>query len=175
MRKQVESEYEVHAREFAEKCGLKMTTVYLGHYARLSNHITAQYKITFTRPGRTPFMFDFSMSINDSWQYREQGKLSARQGLPPQSDLDKFFAAVPEAPFQYRGAIIDKRKKVPSMYDVLACLTKYAPGSFKNFCDDFGCSQDSISARDTWQAVSEEYEKVSLMFSDVMDELSEIN
>src|SRR6185312_12921531 len=28
--------------------------------------------------------------------------------------------------------------KKPTAYDVLACITKYDPGTFSNFCSDFG-------------------------------------
>jgi len=173
--KVIESEYEKQAREFAEKCGLSMTAVYLGHYARISAHVTAQHRITLTRPGRAPFMFNFSTSINDSWQYSEPGKFKPTPGLPARIDLEKFFTAIPETPFNYRGARVDKRKKAPILYDVLACLTKYEPGSFKNFCAEYGYSDDSISARDTWQAITEEWENVQRMFSDVIEELREIN
>ena len=64
----------------------------------------------------------------------------------------------------------------PTNYDVLACLTKYEPGSFNNFCGDYGYNNDSIQARKTWEAVVNEWhEVVQPLFSDCLDELSEIS
>ena len=66
-------------------------------------------------------------------------------------------------------------KRPPSAYDVLTCLTKYDPGTFKDFCADFGYSDDSIKALETYRAVQDEWSEVVLMFNDCLDELMEIN
>jgi hypothetical protein len=50
-----------------------------------------------------------------------------------------------------------QKSKAPTMYDVIACLQKSDVGTFKNFCADFGYSDDSIKARETYLAVQEEY------------------
>lgn len=62
----------------------------------------------------------------------------------------------------------------PSMYSVLTCLTKYDPGTFEDFCMDFGYDSDSISALRTYKAVCKEWKGVENLFSDVLDELQEI-
>lgn len=63
----------------------------------------------------------------------------------------------------------------PTMYDVLACLTKYDPGSFDDFCSDFGYSNDSISALHTYGRVMEEWLMMARMFShDELELLREI-
>lgn len=54
----------------------------------------------------------------------------------------------------------------PNSYDVLACLTKYDPGTFENFCGDFGYDIDSRSAEKTYHAVVEEYTNLKILFSD---------
>ena len=63
----------------------------------------------------------------------------------------------------------------PSMYNVLACLTKYYVGSFEDFCSEFGYDTDSRKAERTYKAVCKEFAAVERLFSDVMEELQEIN
>lgn len=64
----------------------------------------------------------------------------------------------------------------PSNYGILACLTKYDPGTFKDFCMDYGYNSDSRKAKKTYNAVKHEYEMLSRMFSEAeLRELAEIN
>lgn len=63
----------------------------------------------------------------------------------------------------------------PDLYSVLACLTKYDPGTFENFCGDFGYNTDSRNAEKTYKAVCKEFAAVERLFSDILPELSEIN
>jgi len=62
----------------------------------------------------------------------------------------------------------------PTMYDVLACLTKYDPGTFENFCSDYGYDTDSRSAERTYKAVCKEWQAVERLFGDIIEELQEI-
>ncbi len=62
----------------------------------------------------------------------------------------------------------------PTEYDILAALTKSDCGTFKDFCSEFGYSEDSISAQKTYFAVQEEWSNVNRLFSDVLEELQEI-
>lgn len=70
----------------------------------------------------------------------------------------------------------------PSIYDVLACLTKYDVGSFEDFCGEFGYEQyDENTSRTnkpterTYKAVCKEFAAVERLFSDCIEELQEIN
>ena len=70
-----------------------------------------------------------------------------------------------------------KRKlpKKPTAYDILACLTKHNPGTFKDFCLDFGYDNDSIKAKKVYDAVVQEYLALSNMFSqEELKEMAEI-
>lgn len=69
---------------------------------------------------------------------------------------------------------ISEGENEPSIYDVLACLTKYDPGNFEQFCYEFGYNSDSRKAERTYESVVDEYENVMRLFSDVIDELREI-
>lgn len=65
--------------------------------------------------------------------------------------------------------------KTPSAYDLLSCLTKYNPGTFEDFCGDYGYDTDSISARKTYKDVLKEWINVERMFSaSEIEQLQEI-
>jgi hypothetical protein len=64
----------------------------------------------------------------------------------------------------------------PTAYDLLACLTKYAPGTFENFCADYGYSDDSRKAEKVYKACRREWAKVSRFFTAAeLEELQDIN
>ena len=64
--------------------------------------------------------------------------------------------------------------KKPTLYDVLACLQKLEVGSFKNFCGEFGYDEDSRTAERIYKAVCKEFANVERLFSDIIEELQEI-
>ena len=80
------------------------------------------------------------------------------------------------------GQSIQAGNTSPDMYSVLACLTRYAVGSFDDFCSEFGYSRyDEETGRTnkqterTYKAVCKEFAAVERLFSDCMEELQEIN
>ena len=176
-RKKPESEYEKQAREFAEKIGLTMEANYLGHYPRLGDTSTAVYQILLKRKGRE-YRFEFSTSLNDSWVWQEgyPGRTGYKSGKGAPSNMKSEHWYKIKSDGQTLGRwIFKKTKKTPTIYDILACITKNDPGSFYDFCADFGYSDDSISAEKTYRSVVEEWREVDRMFHDVLDELQEIN
>lgn len=62
----------------------------------------------------------------------------------------------------------------PTMYDILATLTKYNPETFEDFCGEYGYNTDSIKALKTYKAVQREFNGVNRLFSDILEELQEI-
>lgn len=72
------------------------------------------------------------------------------------------------------GQSIAAGDTVPSYYDVLAAFTKYDPYDFESFCADYGYDPDSRKAYSTFKAVQKEYNAVSRLFGDVMEDLEEI-
>lgn len=54
------------------------------------------------------------------------------------------------------GQSVSNGAKMPTMYDVLTCLTKYDPDTFEDFCSEFGYDTDSrravISKRERYYA-----------------------
>ena len=64
----------------------------------------------------------------------------------------------------------------PTAYDLLACLTKYDPGTFAEFCREFGYDEDSRRAEKTYRAVKRECASVSRFFTaGELEELRDIN
>jgi hypothetical protein len=53
----------------------------------------------------------------------------------------------------------------PTAYDLLTCLTKNDPGTFEDFCSDFGYDEDSRSAHKTYLSVVRDWKKVSAFFT----------
>ncbi|MFW6311633.1 MAG: hypothetical protein ACOC1K_05295 [Nanoarchaeota archaeon] len=72
-------------------------------------------------------------------------------------------------------------RKPPTPYDILACLTKYDPGTFEDFCSEYGYEiGDEASERQakrTYKEVKIEYIFcVQKLFTDEeIEELAEIN
>lgn len=58
------------------------------------------------------------------------------------------------------------RDTVPTEYDVLTCLTKSDPGTFVDFCNEFGLGSDAIKAERTYRAVKREWESVKRVFGE---------
>lgn len=54
----------------------------------------------------------------------------------------------------------------PTAYDIIACLTKYDPGTFEDFCSEFGYDEDSRRAERTYNAVKEEWVGVQTLWTD---------
>ena len=68
-----------------------------------------------------------------------------------------------------------KADAVPNEYDVLACLEKYDPGTFEDFCSELGYDEDSRTAERIYIAVIKEYKDLTRIFTEKqMEELSEI-
>jgi len=80
------------------------------------------------------------------------------------------------------GQSISQDKAPPTFYDIFTCLTNYDPGTYEEFCDDFGYDRfdedtsDGLnhSSERIYNAVCKEFYNVEVMFSDCMEELQEI-
>lgn len=74
------------------------------------------------------------------------------------------------------GQSIANGSQEPTMYDVLACMSKPCGiDTFEDFCDEFGYDYDSRRAERTWKGYQKGVAAMERLFGDVMDELYEIN
>jgi hypothetical protein len=71
--------------------------------------------------------------------------------------------------FKFGQSIVNEGVE-PTMYDVLACVTKYDTGSFEDFCGDFGYNVDSMSAYKTYKAVRKEYDAMCRLLGELMQD-----
>jgi len=99
--------------------------------------------------------------------------------LTSELNIGEAEQAILKAIDQNKDQVVDSYEPAdeviePTMYDVLTCLTKYDPETFENFCSEYGYDEDSRTAERTYKAVCKEYEAVDRLFSDVMEELQEI-
>lgn len=67
------------------------------------------------------------------------------------------------------------KNATPNEYNILACLDSHIPDTFDEFCNEFGYSNDSISALKTYLACQEEAAKLKKIFTkEQLEELEEI-
>lgn len=152
------NEYIKQATEFLQKTHAKMKIEYVGLAVNKEwkeKQKRCLYEITLTSP-RGSMIFDFWDSIRnteirtmlfDAYNVQANKELAAK-----------------------------KKAAVPSVYDVLACLQKCDPGTFENFCSDYGYDDDSRTAMRVYLAVQNEYTQLARLFTpEQMEELAEIN
>lgn len=94
--------------------------------------------------------------------------------------------------FDFTDSVYNREHhKHPTCYDVLACLEKYEPYTFEDFCSNYGYEVNEydnmtniIRINGEWynkknyniyKSVKKEYNNVMRLFGDVIEELQEIN
>lgn len=175
------NEYEKQAQEFLSATN----TEFKAEFLRFGKHFEDDkenrdiYTITLKR-GNREFIFHFGNSINDSGFYFTMGVQRV--------DLDKSLLSMEDGQLSRHiknkisfGFLNNKksdvihRPKTPTAYSVLACLTKYDPGTFEDFCSEFGYDEDSRKAEKIYKAVVDEYKNVAMLFNDEeIEQLAEI-
>ena len=91
--------------------------------------------------------------------------------------IARFIRPGKQIEFDFHGSVADYEKNIKRIYayDILACLTKYNPGMFSDFCMEYGYDEDSRKAFSTYEDVCEEWKKVSSFFSaSEIEEMMEI-
>ena len=77
------------------------------------------------------------------------------------------------------GQSLAKNAERPTIYDILACFTKSDPGTFEDFCNEFGYGEnsgiDEAIEKDIYEAVVIEWDNVKMLFGDILEELIEIS
>jgi hypothetical protein len=66
--------------------------------------------------------------------------------------------------FKFGQSIADRDKK-PTMYDILTCLEKNVPGTYHDFCDEYGYERSEVSSVKVYDAVTKEARAVNRMFT----------
>lgn len=168
-----ENEYTKQAKDFLQKANAKMTIEFAGrsiNYAWEEKEQRNTYNVVITTPrGSMSFMFWDSLNNTkislgfESWMMKEKRINPAGLTLMERSSYERKYKAL-------------KAEAVPTEYDILACLTKYDPYTFENFCSEYGYDTDSMKANKTYYAVLEEYRNIERIFTaEQLEELREIN
>lgn len=174
------SEYTIQAQNFLDKHGITFNAEFVKNDFHFEGDKDRRdiYKCTFTRKSKS-FSLVFGQSLNDSGFYAQYG----RKQIP----LDRKFLTLTKSQVTMKcKALIGyhfltvKSDSIhypiePTAYSVLACITKYDPIDFENFCSEYGYDTDSMSAKRTFEAVDKEYVQVIKFFSEQeIEELQEI-
>lgn len=132
------------------------------------------YNITIEREGKTPWIFNFWDSIANKEEIEKASKDYSGKLIYNKKSVYPY-----DYVYLLAKRLLKKRIEAgefkPTNYDILACLTKYDPEDFENFCFSFGYDEDSKTAEKTFLAVNKEWHAVNNMFSDLLEELQEIN
>lgn len=176
------SQYDQQALDFLTKTGTQFKTEYLRHGKHFVNDKETRdvYKITLTR-GTRSYNFEFGQSIACSGQIQLAKHLRNKMIAEPlikQFGSNYAFNLKDKQTIRFTTSLTDKDLQInpnysaPTEYDVLACLTKYDPGTFADFCSAFGYDENSKSAEKTYNGVVDEWKNVCMLFSD--DEIQEL-
>lgn len=187
--KNKKSEYDLQAENFLKKTNTTFKAEFLRYdfYFPCDKEKRDIYQITLTR-GSRKFVFEYGQSLVKSGIIIEPLKgtcllmeeINSRiceriKVITGKMPKNVFFLQYENtlSPKECAGAIFCT---YPTAYDVLACLQKYDPGTFENFCGDFGYDTDSRTAEKTYKAVVNEYQNLAMLYNDQeLAELQEIN
>jgi len=150
------NEYEKQANEFLKETGSKLKIKFLENGKHFDDDKQPRdiYQVSFSRGGRS-FMFNFGRSIAESTKIKRTHS---------------------KEKFSLDGICLDNPKRKLRSYDILACLTCYHPGTFDDFCSEFGYDVDSRTAEKTYSAVLKEYTNLCTLFNaEELEKLSEIS
>jgi len=184
------SEYEQQATELLNKLGVTITVEYFknDYYFPKDKDKRDIYNVTIKRGNRL-FTFTFGQSTANSKKLKQYP--NNREFSLSGNSLDGRYKIHPERAeeFLQRNYTLEKNLydlkrgdgfyvelgTPPTNYDILACLQKYDVGTFENFCGDFGYDIEDITVENTYNAVTNEYKNMTMLFTDSeLEMLSEI-
>ena len=125
------------------------------------------YTCTLKR-GSRKYKFNFGQSIANSQQYEDTQKKGCTYTMNGNA-ITGNYKVLDIA--KYSSWLKLKKGTAPTAYDILACLTKYDPYTFEDFCSEYGYDTDSRRAKKTYKAVQKEYNSLAAMYSDLEMEL----
>ncbi len=167
------TDYQKQGTDFLNKTGVIFEIVYLryGIHFEGDNAKRDIYRAKFTRKGRS-FSVDFGQSLNESSFKLKlpNGKIThvfsreqLKECIGKNGTINKLLFA--NRFFSLSGLKVLCPQK-PTAYAVLCCLQKHDPGTFNEFCREYGYSEDSRTAERTYKGAKEEYQKVLTLWDD---------
>lgn len=185
------TEYDIQAETFLSETGIELNVEWLTYGKHFADDTDTRdvYQCTLKR-GSREYSFRFGQSINNS--FVQTGNFDFPHAIPPLNPNCILYSEYKERWLtrmkdsscgramtkERRGKILGQKEAdyTPTAYDILVCLQKYDPGSFENFCSEFGSDPDSKKAEKTYQAVRDEWLHVQSLWNDAeLEKLQEIN
>lgn len=166
------SEYTEQADKFLVDTDTKFSIVYLytGPYFDDDKESRDVYQFTLTnKRGSYSAKFGDSIQNTERREFASNGWNTVEVTTNPKAR---------KLGFKNRNEVLKARNKKPLAYDVLAGLTKYDVGTFKDFCADYGYDYDadSIKSQKVYFAVQDEWEGIRKLFTpEQLEQLQEIN
>lgn len=189
-------DYQKQGADFLKETGVTMDVKYLKHDFHFAGDKDKRdiYEVTFKR-GNRAFIVNFGQSINDSaFKITNMSGIVThtfdRARLEAENCINKTDSK-PDSGFKRKAGEINRimfdraffslsgckviYPKTPGAYDLLTGITKNDPGTFKDFCGDFGYDEDSRTAEKTYKAVCDEWQNVKTIWTDAeIEKLQEI-
>lgn len=159
----MENEYTKQATDFLTKCRASIKIDFAGCAINSDWKETASrnsYNITITtQAGAMSFIFwdsihNTEITHKTAAAYYEE---TYRRHYENATESERRRAA--------KELAQKKAEAVPTAYDVLACMTKSDPGTFEDFCTDYGYNEDSRTAERVYIAVVREYKQLERLFT----------
>jgi hypothetical protein len=168
------NEYTKQAAEFLEKASAYIEIDFAGRAINRDwKESTPRnlYSVTISTP-RGSMTFDFWDSIYNT----EITEMNAGQYAEKRYNR-RFDCLTPYEKNLARKELQAKKAAArPGAYDVIACMQKYDPGTFENFCSEFGYDEDSRAAERIYFACQNEYSQLAKIFTpEQLEEMQEIN
>lgn len=168
----------IDASEYDKACTLlqeKFKISYTCEFLKNDYHFVGDkdkrdiYKIQLKK-GNREYVFNFGQSIVNSGFYVKYGNRNVeidRKYLQKEfkPELIKHINSLLKWDYQPNTDLLHYPKE-PRLYDIITCLTKYDPGTFEDFCSEFGYDEDSKKAEKIYNAVRDEYLSMCSLFSD---------
>lgn len=161
-------DYDKQAADFMEKTGLQITKQYAGHrpYFDDEKEFRAVWVITMTLRGRS-YSFNFGQSIVDSYTCKDSRYMYQKSNVPIQkvSNVRGYKEALERGGGEFQLYKLVQSQTPPTDYDILASIEKNDPGTFDDFCSNYGYDTDSRKAEKVYFAVQKQASEVRMLFS----------
>lgn len=161
------NEYEQAAMDFLQLTNSELHIEFYAYDKHFDDDKEKRFiwNVTLKREMRS-YSFKFGGSIQDTYN-----AVKLKKPLKSIADKDDFDRNIRIVTAQRNIS----KLKTPTAYDILTCLTKYDPGSFENFCSEFGYDIDSRKAEKTYNAVVNEWHHIAMLYNDQeLEQLQEI-
>jgi hypothetical protein len=176
----MKTDYEKQALDFLTKTGCKMSVTFKENRRYFPNDEKTRdvYDIEIKR-GKRVWKFEFGNSISDSEFVAVYGerryKIPSEMRTKSNQEITLYVKLNLKSDFGTVKHDHIKRPVPPSEYSVLACLTKYYPGSFEDFCSEYEYDPDSKTSDKVYAGVIDEWLNVCRIWNDSeIEELREI-